>query len=489
MHRRENNVVAAWPAERMTPVDRAWLEMDEPRNPMVVSAVIELEGVASVTAFGRTMVERLIRYPRFLERPDDARQPPRWTPDKDFNLGYHLHVRRLPRGPRARDGRALRAAVEAELAAELDRGRPLWRITLFPQNGRRLTVLFRAHHALADGVALVQVLMNCTDAAVRKSPAMVHPHSGRETHGGPLGRWVDRLEGFNELLEGLETVVVDDLQHPSHLVAQLRSGRRALSAVRRLMALPQDNPSALRQPLSGQRRVAWLADLPLTPVRRLARRLGVKLNDVYMTVLTGALRDALRARDPSQTNAQNLRVSIPVNLRQNGDAALGNCFGLVLLDLPIAIEDPLVRLRTVTARMEALKHSPEAKAVLASLAAAGYLPVRWEKKLVDLIGGKAAAVVSNLPGPRRTVKIAGARISNLVFWPPQTAGIGLGVSLFSYAGRFSLGICADTALMPDPQPVLDAFLAELERLQRVARTANDAPRATRRRTAHTTGMN
>ena len=112
--------------------------------------------------------------------------------------------------------------------------------------------------------------------------------------------------------------------------------------------------------------------------------------------------------------------------------------------------------------MAALKQSPEAKAVFGALAAAGRLPSAAEKYLVNFVGGKAAAVVSNLPGPRRSFTIGGAKLVNMVFWPPQAARVGIGVSFLSYAGRITVGISADTAHIVQPQQVIDAFCAELE---------------------------
>jgi diacylglycerol O-acyltransferase len=460
--------------EPMSAVDRAWLEMDHARNPMIVAGILQLSDVAAPMRWSREIVRRLMRYPRFCQRADESRQPPMWVPDKP-DPGYHVHLRRLPRSG---GELALREAIATELGAELDRARPLWRITLFPQPGKRLTVLFRAHHALADGIALVRVLMNCTDAAMRDGVSFLEPAIAPR-HDGPIGGLIDRLEAANRVLGDLEDLVLDDLRHPQQIPAQLRAAQRTLNAVRRVFALPQDNPAAMRKPLSGHRRIAWASGLPFGEVRELAQRLGVKVNDVFMALLAGALGDVLRADGVDMPESQNLRVSIPVNLRAENDAGLGNGFGLVLLDLPIAMQDPLRCVEIVASRMAALKASPEAKAVLGSLAIAGHLPVSWEKKLVNVVAGKAAAVVSNLPGPKAHVKIGGARLDDLVFWPPQAGEIGLGISFFSYAGGFSLGVSADAERFAEPQLLLDAFAAALAELKRLAASDQVEPAARR----------
>ena len=248
----------------------------------------------------------------------------------------------------------------------------------------------------------------------------------------------------------------------AQLMQKLQEGRDALAAVRSVLALPENNPASLRQTLSGRRGVAWTSDIELEPVRRQAKRLGVRVNDLMMAALSGAFARQLDGL--TLEPEQSLRISVPVNLRPGKGRSMGNHFGLVLLDLPVGEPEPRRRLRLVARRMAELKDSPQAKATLLGLAAAGHLPMPLERKLVASIGAKSVAVVSSLPGPARPVRIAGARMCNLVFWPPQSGGIGLGLSFFSYAGHISFGISADLALLPKPRLLVEAFRAELEQL-------------------------
>jgi len=444
------------------PIDRAWLEMDDPRNPMVVSSILELDGPAPVTALGRILAERLLRYHRFRQCADTRSDPPRWVPHEAFNLDYHVRISPLP--AHASD-EELRRAIARELGTGLDRAQPLWRLTLFRRPGGRATVLFRGHHAMADGLAFLSVLVNCADGAPRARAA---PAETPAPHHGPLGGVLDRMETVNTVLEHLIELAADDLRHPSHALAQLRESRRALTAVGRVLALPDDNPPALHAALAGRRAVGWTSGLPLARIRRLARNRGAKVNDVFLAALAGAFGRYLRETGSFFRDDQNLRVSVPVNLRSDAGEHMGNYFGLVQVDLPIGIADGRERLRLVAARMDALKRSPEARAVLFALAAAGHLPAPLEKGLVNIVGGKAVAVVSNLAGPPRRLRIGGARLANMVFWPPQAGGIGIGVSLFSYAGGVTVGVSADTARIADPQRVVALFEAELRGMMRGA---------------------
>ncbi|MGQ0587364.1 MAG: wax ester/triacylglycerol synthase family O-acyltransferase [Gammaproteobacteria bacterium] len=444
--------------EPMDPVDRAWLEMDTPHNPMVVASIMEFENVTDPDALTRTLVERMLTERRFRQRVVERGGEYAWIEDDALHPGYHVHTRRLD-GPRAEA--KLHAAIAAELEHDLDRALPLWRICVFPRSRGRVTVLFRAHHAIADGVAMMQMMLALGDGVPPPQRDAPRPRPRRH---GPLAGVIQRLETFNAALENLTAVVVDDLRHPRNLRRQLAGLRETLAAIGRVILLPEDHPRHLRRPPSGRRAVVWTDNVALGAVRRIARSQGITLNDVFLTALTGAFGRYLRQGGKPLPEGQNLRVAVPVNLRGDGEEAIGNSFGLVLVDLPVGLEGWHARLDVVVERMASLKKSPEAKAVLLTLAAFGQLPATIERQLVGLLGNKAAAVVSNLPGPREALRVDGARLANVVFWPPQAAGIGIGVSLLSYAGHVTVGVSADTALVPQPRHLIDAFHAELEQM-------------------------
>jgi diacylglycerol O-acyltransferase / wax synthase len=437
-------------AERMSAVDRAWLEMDEPNNPMVVNAVLELSRIGDPQALLRQVVERLLQYRRFCQYADRSVEPPVWRDAGDLSMSYHLRIFQLNEDAPEHD---LAHAVACEVERGLDPELPLWQLTLFLRDDGRATVLFRAHHALADGVALVGVLMRCTDGQALPLRAVARLSDPRRL-----------LNTARSRLRWLRRLAFSRARREAFIEARLREGRESALAVGRVLTLPDDNPACLRRALSGRRHVAWTAALPLAPIKARAKRLGVKLNDLFLAALAGAIGSHLAAAHGGQACGSNLRISIPVNLRQPVDGELGNCFGLVLLDLPLDTDDWRDRLRLVSARMAALKQSPEARATLLGLSAAGHLPVAWEKALIGFLAGKSAAVVSNLPGPRSALSIAGTRIDKLVFWPPQTGGIGVGISLFSYNGSLTVGVSADRALIEDPQDLLARFEDELARM-------------------------
>ncbi len=156
---------------------------------------------------------------------------------------------------------------------------------------------------------------------------------------------------------------------------------------------------------------------------------------------------------------------IPVNLRPMEQAwKLGNHFGLVPLVLPIGIENPIERVYEVRQRMNALKGSTQPLLAFAMLSMAGMLVKPAQDALLNLFARKTTAVMTNVPGPRDALTLCGARVTQCMFWVPQSGDIGLGVSILSYGGGVQFGVMTDTTLCPEPQQIIDAFTPEFARL-------------------------
>jgi WS/DGAT/MGAT family acyltransferase len=245
-------------------------------------------------------------------------------------------------------------------------------------------------------------------------------------------------------------------------------------AATRLFTLGADQPTALRGPLAVEKRATWSTPVPLEDVKAASRSLGVTINDVLLTAVTGALRNYLLSR-AADVDGLELRGVVPVNLRPREEAhQLGNRFGLVFLPMPIGMTKPQDRLRAVCGRMQALKQSYEPHLTFQLLRILGMGP-RWLLDYaVDLFGQKATAVVTNVIGPREPISFAGTRLSQAMFWVPCAGRLGLGISILSYAGRVSVGFATDSGLVPDPECIVEGFDGELSRTIKRAREAEIA---------------
>jgi diacylglycerol O-acyltransferase / wax synthase len=396
---------------------------------------------------------------------------PRFEPARGFDIDQHLHRLALP----APGGQAALQELVSDLTTPpLDSTRPLWHAYLIEGYGDRgSAVLFRIHHCIADGIALARVMLSLTDEEVdagvapRASDRQARPGSPLRSLVRPAAAALSagrRLAGA-AVHEGVET-----LAHPEHLAQFAATAGRDAGTIAKLLTAPADSPTLLRSPLHGTRRVAWSMPFPLDRVKTAGRRADATINDVLVAAVTGALRHEL-ARNESL--ADEIHIMVPFNLRpldQPLPRELGNDFALILLGLPLGIDDRGARLREVKARMDAIKHSHEGQISYGMLSAIGLTPPAVEDGLIGFFTEKASAVVTNVPGPRQQVYFAGTRVSGVLVWAPCSGSIGMTVSIFSYAGEVTVGFMADIGLVPDPEPLVHAFEAELRALCRGTRT-------------------
>ena len=200
----------------------------------------------------------------------------------------------------------------------------------------------------------------------------------------------------------------------------------------------------------------------MSEVKAMRRATGATLNDLMTAIVTGGLRRYMEARGEEIVD---FRAAVPVNLRgPNEMGGLGNKFGLVFVDLPVGTVDLSRRLALVRHRMESLKESQEAPVSLDILGAMGFSAQAIQDQVVKLIGTKATAVLTNVPGPPIPLYMAGQPIENIMFWVPQSGRLGLGISILSYAGNIYLGIATDAGLVPDPDAIMLGFYAEYDDL-------------------------
>ena len=227
-----------------------------------------------------------------------------------------------------------------------------------------------------------------------------------------------------------------------------------------------DSRTLFKGELSVARRTAWSQPLPLDQVKAVGRATGATVNDVVVASVAGALRSYMQGRGQA-VEGIDVRAMVPVDIRSAAEALekLGNHFGLVVLSLPVGLAEPLGRLHELKRRMDQLKHTPEAIVTYGIVQAMGMTPIRIERLVLRFFTSKTSVVMTNVIGPRHKLYLAGNPIRQVNFWVPQTAGIGLGISIFSYAGEVVVGIMANAKLVPDPETIVDAFEAEFAALQ------------------------
>jgi diacylglycerol O-acyltransferase / wax synthase len=439
--------------------DAAWLHMDTAVNPMVVNAVIWFDEPLELARVRDILERRLVgEFPRFRQRVSDPLgRPARFEDDPKFDVDQHLHRFALPApGDRA----VLEETVGDLITPPLDPTRPLWHVYLLEGFGEGCALLFRIHHCIADGIALARVMLSLTDEEPDAAIAPRPPHEGGEGAITRLAKAGAHVAGA-VAHEGVETLI-----HPRHAASLAATAGRDAGTLAKLVTARADSRTVLREELHGSRRVAWSKPFRLDRIKRAGKRSDATINDVLVAALTGALHRHLGERDSS---VDELHVMVPFNLRPLDEPLpreLGNDFGLLLLALPVGIDEPGARLRDVKMRMDAIKDSHEGAIAYGMLSAIGMTPPAVEDRLIRFFTDKASAVVTNVPGPRSEVYFAGRPVSGVLVWAPCSGTIGMTVSIFSYAGKVTVGFMTDTGLVPDPQPLVDAFDSELRALCR-----------------------
>ena len=458
----------------MSGVDAAWLHMEDPTNLMMVTGLAILDQPVDRARFRRTVEERLLSMDRFRMKVTEARRPgamPYWESDPNFDLDAHLHYIALPEPG---DKAALQMLLSDLASTPVDFSKSPWQAHLVDNVMGGSAMVLRFHHCMGDGTAMNYVMYRLMDTERNpEAPAQdaAHPRNREET--SLVGSALKPVKGVFSLSRTLLYEGVESVLHPTHFLQRAEVAADSTAIVARMLAFPPDPDTPFKGKLGVQKRVAWSAPLDLADVKLAAGLCGVKINDILVDLTTGALRRYLLEHE-APADGLEIRAVLPVDLRAPDKAfELGNDFGLVFLSLPIGTADPLERLVTVRARMNALKESPEAVIFFSLLNLFGHTPQAVEEQVVNLFASRATTVFTNVAGPRQTLYLAGSRIERMTFWVPQSGRLGMGISILSYDGEVMLGVITDAGLVPDPEAITTAFTAEFAALLRRLQKAVD----------------
>lgn len=442
---------------RLIPVDAAdaaWLRMDHPENRMVIVAVMVFDAPMAVADFRRLVDDRLMRFDRFRRRVVSEGARLQWETDPEFDLDHHVMRANLSEGAGEQD---LQDYVGDLMSAPLSVSRPPWEFQVVERFSTGSAVIARLHHGIADGIALIRVLLAMADG---ESPDDTPAETTGPRLSGPLESAAGAVRAVAAAAETVVEETLGMLTEPDRVFNRARQGLGIVSALGKFALVGSDSPTPFREPLTTTKRVAWSRIADVADVKRLSKHLGGTINDVLLTALAGGIRRFLASRGtvPPETE---VRAVVPVNLRPPDDPLrLGNRFGLVLLALPVGLEDPLARFREVQTRMDRIKRSMEPVVALGILQTIGPAPRLVQDAVVRVLSSSSSAVMTNVPGPREKIAFAGRTLQEMMFWVPRAGSIGLGISILSYAGDVLVGFSVDAAHLSDPAALVRGFEAE-----------------------------
>jgi diacylglycerol O-acyltransferase / wax synthase len=377
--------------------------------------------------------------------------PPRWVPDPDFDLTWHLRRMRLQDGGDLPELLDLARTVGMDA---FDHDRPLWEFTLVEGLARgRAALVLKVHHALTDGIGGVEIAAHVVDLEREGSdlgPMPPVPSSRRSLPLEPLvealGHDLRRVADLGtDLARGLPGRAVDAIRDPVGTAsAAVDEARSVLRMVRPIV----DTRSPIMRDRRLQRHFSML-DIGFEELHDAAATVGATVNDAFVAAIAGGMR---RYHEQHGATVAELRVMMPISFRRSGDGPGGNRVTLVRFEIPVHIFDPAERMRAIhdicaeQRREPALGHSEAIAGVL------NRLPV-------GVTGGMLRHVdllASNVPGFDLAAYVAGAELEG--FYPfGATLGSAVNITLMSYRGTCNVGVNADTGAVPDP----DVFVASL----------------------------
>jgi len=411
---------------------------------------------------------RLVEVPGGLDRPY-------WVKDANFDVEFHLRHIALPEPG---DWRQLCIQTARLHSRPLDMARPLWEAYIIEglHNIPNLpkgcfAVYTKMHHSLVDGAGGASFMAALHDLV--PDPANLQSRD-------PEPRLVDTAPSMGELLtKATFNSVKNTAQLVTGTVRNARElGKYAIGVARK--EIPSPNISApktiLNKPV-GPHRVFDAAEFPLEGFKDIKNAVGVKVNDVALGVISGALKRYLEAKGEEPAEG-SLAAGIPVNMRtRRGTTDDNNQVGSIFASLHTDIDDPVERLQTIGLSTQDAKESGEASPLVDALMLAGiFSPVvsktvarLWSRNdLSRHIPLNISTVISNVAGPDFPLYCAGARMVDYYALGVLTPGMGIFHLVFSYAGKVTLSVLADRDIMPDPEFYHDCLVASYEELYAAA---------------------
>ena len=464
--------------QRLGAQDALWLEMDEPGNLMVVDSLFRTAEPIDWDAWTVVVEERLWeRFPVF--RSVVVRSDGGWWWEERPDARFEDRLERVVLPDPGGDAE-LQALIASRRTVPLDREEPLWRAVLVDGYRGGSAVLFRAHHAIADGIRMVQLTLSVFDPAPDAPPlADVRPRDGGVpvvvpvVVPAPAGGGV---VGAARASARLARTLVANPVGGAHTA--LGAGRSLagsvlgsvpgdVDTVRKLVLGTRNDATRWTGSVGDRKAIAWSPPIALDAVKAVAGAHAATVNDVLVTCVAQSLHDYLAGHG---TVCRSVTWDVPVNLVPFDPALpveLGNSFALVQLELPTHLDDPLRTLGVVRRRMGRIKSGHEAVVDFGVQAVMSRLSRRVYRFSVDLLANRAVGVLTNVPGPQVPLHVAGRRIEGMMGWAPLTADQVMSFTIYSYDGKVFVGIAADAGLVPDHEQVVDGFVDAFHALERL----------------------
>ena len=477
--------------QQLSGMDANFLAIENDRNYGHVGGLAVLDpstapgGSLTLEALIEVVTSRLHLIPPFTRRLVEVPLNidwPYWVPDRHFDIGYHVREIALP-APGTRE--QLLEQAGRIYSRRLDRSRPLWEVYLIQGlEGGKVAMLTKTHHAAVDGLSGAEIMSALYDLTVE--PREVDPPDDSGEEGDVpgdmdlLAHWVKALPRYPVNLASRLGRLLPHVDVVPSVVGLPGTARisRSLSKVRSTINREDDSGIIERRPIKAPRgpygglisphRIFGIGEVPLGDVKKVKNAFGVKVNDVVVTLVAGALRTDLLER--GELPAEPLVVLVPISVRTEEQmGTFGNRVSGMIVPLPTHLEDPVERLMFNNESMNIGKENHSALPAEAMRDVSTFIPpavhARVARMAAELSGRFTRppwnTIVSNVPGPRVDLYCCGARLEAQYPLSIIADGMGLNVTIMSYRDSVDIGITADREQSPQVQRVVGYMKDEL----------------------------
>ena len=425
----------------------AWNMEQDPGLRSTIVAVTWLDGRPDIDILNARLERATRLAPRFRQRPVETPaglSAPQWV-DCDFDLS--MHVRRIG-APAPYTPATVIEFCRHEAMTGFDPARPLWSITLIEGvEGDRSALVMKVHHSLTDGIGGMQIAMLVYETTREPGPVEEVPvpetapvPGGVGLARGALGHNLTRV--VRTVRTGLADVVPVTRSVVRHPVRSVLDVLATTSSLGRFVAPVSDTMSPIMTGRSLGRRLD-LFEVGLDDLKRAGSAVGGTLNDAFVASVTGGLR---RYHELHGAPVDELRVTMPISLRHDGDGVGGNHITLERFLVPVGEADPAARIRVTGWRCRAARYE---EALPLSDAVAGLLNLLPSGVIGSMLK-HVDFLASDVPGVPVQIYLAGAPVLGYYAFGPTT-GAAVNVTLVSYQDTCCIGCTVDTAAVPDPE--------------------------------------
>ncbi|CDF39000.1 unnamed protein product [Chondrus crispus] len=474
-----------------------------PDNPVVITTCIALERNVNVTWLKEVVLPRILKHPRFSSVVIEGKEGklrfesvPDFVPQNEKLMMHQFDVQHVggeDKSNRERE-KIFQDRLSELMTTPLDRERPLWKVTLFPQwsivdhdesvEKECCMVVVRVHHSISDGIGLVKYftseiidktsqeeqsrLLVVPERQFKKLRNQVHSSNPEKQQVSPTPAVTEQRHTTRNM-----RICVPEpglLQRGWEFVEDVY-----LSSVRMLFT---DPVSVFTRSTIQREKVCALmppSSFTVQMLKNASRVFGVTINDLLYTAVAGASRLYLKEHGDNPDELKHLRCAIPFNEHALDSFSLSdvsNVFAIIALNLHVDEEDRMKRFEVCVRTLRRAKRSNQLVLLMGLIQLVARMPRFPRKAFWRYLTRATSLLFTNVPGPREAVHIGGVKVSSLHFFAPADGHAGVVLGMFSYMDKIAMGVAGDKGRISNPQRFVELLSSEIQLLLDISKAVN-----------------